>query len=254
MSLFLSIRSELLKAKRTATLYLCILAAAFIPAIFFLEFCVGTLEPDTLKNPWGAFFLGGAQGLSFFILPAYVILSCTLLPQIEYRYNTWKQAMVAPQPKAQLFLSKFLVMHLFILLLLVLFTGLMLITAGLAQLLRPEVLLFSSASDWPKYINTIGYAYVTILGISAVQFWLSMRLKNFIAPIGIGFALWLTTGILMFEMKWQHADKLPFSYPILHVYPATELSTTILGWSSFGYAILFVVLGFMDFRKKIVKA
>lgn len=254
MNFFVSIRSELLKAKRTSTLYLCLIAAAFLPVTFLLETSFDALEPETIKNPWNAFFMDGLRGFCFIILPAYVILSCTLLLQIEYRYHTWKQVLVSPQPKAQLFLSKFLVIHFFILLLLVVFTLLMLISAGIVQLVHPDLLVLTGKADWSLYFTTIAYAYVTILGISAIQYWLSMRFKNFIAPIGIGLALWLVGGMLLFEMKWEHADKFPFSYPILHLFPVLKSGTTFWAWGSFGYLALFMVLGFMDFKRKEVKA
>jgi hypothetical protein len=62
-----------------------------------------------------------------------------------------------------------------------------------------------------------GTTYLAIPGISAFQLWLGTQFRNFIAPIGIGFALWL------------------------------------LALCSLGYAALFAVLGYLDFKRKVIK-
>ena len=254
MNLLISLRSELLKTKRTASIYLCLIAAGIIPVTFFLEHSMGNLSPETLQNPWPAFFMQGIWVICFGILPMYVILAATLLPQLEYRNNTWKQVLVSPQSKAILFISKFIVIHLYILMLLSTFIILMLSAGGLGQLIRPDVVLFSDKSNWSKFFNTAINTYIAILGISAFQFWLGIRFKNFVAPIGIGFALWMLTLLLLFDFKWEHADKIPYSYPILNVFPVIKTNTTFVHWSSFGYALIFLVLGFLNFKKRTIKA
>jgi lantibiotic transport system permease protein len=254
MNLLISLRSELLKTKRTVSLYLCGIAAALIPTIFLLDFSFETLEPETLKDPWNAFFIGGLSGFSFIILPMYVILTCTLLPQLEYRNNTWKQVLVSPQPKFYFFISKFLTIHFFILLLLLFFTLLMLSTAGVAQLIRPDVVLYSDKSNWNKFFNKMGNVYLSILALSAIQFWMGTKFKNFIVPVGVGFALWMLGTILLFEFKWVHADMFPYTFPTLNVFPANKISNSMIGWYSFGYMVLFVGLGYWDFSRKRIKA
>jgi lantibiotic transport system permease protein len=254
MNLLVSLRSELLKTRRTASLYLCALTAGALPFIFLLDMCFGTLERDTLQYPWKAFFMHGLMGLCFVILPLYTIMVSTLLQQIEYRNGTWKQVLAAPQPKGRLYMAKFLVLQFYILLMLCSFILLMLASAGVAQLLRPDVVLFSQRSDWRQFFTTAGTTYTAILGISAFQLWLSMRFRNFIAPIGIGLALWLLAFMLLFEIKWVHADLFPYAYPALNIYPMATSSAAFLPLWSLGYAALFVGLGFLDFRRKIVKA
>ena len=56
---------------------------------------------------------GMTGALSF---PLFIILVCTLLPQIEYKNNTWKQVLTSPQTKWNIFLAKFINLQLFILL------------------------------------------------------------------------------------------------------------------------------------------
>lgn len=254
MNLLVSFRSELLKTNRTASIYLCLVAAAIIPSLFLLEFSLGTLEPETLRDPWNAFFVGGLHGMGLIILPMYIMLTCTLLPQLEFRNNTWKQVLVSPQPKGHLFIAKFLTVHFYIFLLLLLFTGLMLAAAGAAQWMRPDVLLYSTKSNWARFSFTLFRLYGAIMGLCAFQFWLGLRFKHFMVPIAVGFALWMLTALLLFQYKWEHADMIPFAYPFLNSFPVSKSSPALLYCCSLGYAALFIILGFVDFKKKRVTA
>src|SRR5689334_16845151 len=118
MSFIISVQSEVLKTKRTASFWLSILAAAFVPIIFF---CIFTFNPDDggLKgfevDPWKKMFLLGWEFFCAFTLPMYIILISTLIPQIEIRNNTWKQVFASPQSMGNIFFSKFASIHLMIL-------------------------------------------------------------------------------------------------------------------------------------------
>ncbi len=87
MSLLISLRSELIKIKRTASLKLCFITAALIPAILFLESL--ELSSDGRKGlPWSQHVLGGSEQINLAILPLFIILISTLLLQTEYRDKT----------------------------------------------------------------------------------------------------------------------------------------------------------------------
>jgi hypothetical protein len=253
MNFIISLRSELLKTKRTTTFYLCLLTAGFIPILFLLEHSLGSLEPETLKNPWHAFFNTALEAFGLVILPFYVILTSTLLPQLEYRNNAWKQVLVSPETKTSLFLSKFLIFQFFILLAVLLFAALMITSAGLAQLTKPEVVFFSQNSNWSYFFTTLLDIYISVVAISAFQFWMGMRFKNFITPIGIGFAGYILAALLLFEVKWELADTFPFTYPFLNIFKDLGTNTAFWKGSALGYTVLFLLLGYIDFIRKVHK-
>lgn len=62
MSFIISTQAELLKTKRTASFWLSVIGAAFIPTIFFISFFT---DPDVGKKfvaqPWKKFFFLGWQ-------------------------------------------------------------------------------------------------------------------------------------------------------------------------------------------------
>ena len=115
MSLLISLQSELIKIKRTSTLKLCLIAASIIPLlIFFDSIEVGPKTP--INRPWIDYFISGHDELNVVFFPLYIVLITTLLLQTEYRDRTWKQVLTSPQKLINIFLAKFITLHILILL------------------------------------------------------------------------------------------------------------------------------------------
>jgi hypothetical protein len=183
----------------------------------------------------------------------FVILINALLPQLEFRNNTWKQVYTAPQPLVQVFLSKLLLTHLLTILCLLSFNLLMMGSLMIVGLQNPQLDLYNHTLNWMEVLLSNCRLYVTILGISAIQFWLGMRLRNFIAPIGIGFGLWFAAGILGFELHWKHLDKYPYAFSMMQVSKKFADVMPQVQWLSLGYAILFWLIAFLDMKLRKAK-
>lgn len=252
MSFAISLQSELLKTKRTASFWMSILGAAVIPLIFFLKL---TLDPADSGDafgvqPWKKFFGFAWQFLSAFLLPMYIILICALIPQIEFKNNAWKQVFASPQTTGQIFFSKFLTVHLMIFLCYSLFNVLMILSGIGASFIHSVYKFSSSPIDWSQLMQLNVKTYISILGISAIQFWLSIRFKSFIGPVGIGLAL-LVGGIIANGAQWVHAGKIPYAHPILTLMSMKEGSKLTIAtheWWALGYFVFFTLLGFLDLR------
>src|SRR6476661_10256486 len=109
MKLLTALHAEMLKTKRTASFYFTILGAAPVPLIFLLNVLTGGGDVEAVhKGSLNAVFELGMERNGLVFLPLYVILLCTLLPQIEYRNNTWKQVFASSQTKEAVFLARFL--------------------------------------------------------------------------------------------------------------------------------------------------
>lgn len=196
MNLTIALRSEFLKIRRTSSFYLCLLVAAIVPGLYLFSLLSDVDALQAFQNdPWNLYLREGWKAMSYLILPMFVILVNALLPQLEFRNNTWKQLYTTPQPLVQVFLSKLLLTHLLTILCLLAFNLLMMGSLMLAGLHHPELDLYGHTIDWTQVLASNCRLYITILGISAIQFWLGMRLRNFIIPIGIGFALWFAAGL-----------------------------------------------------------
>ena len=250
MSFILSTQSELLKTKRSASVWLTVLGALFIPGIFLLMYLSrpDIFAPQLTFAPWRQHFLRGWQSVSAFLFPMFVILICTLIPQIEYKNNTWKQVFASPQSIGNIFFSKMVTIHLMILFCFLLFNIFMIGSALVTNLINPHYSFLKSKIDIGFLLKLNLKTYISVLGISAIQYWLSLRLKNFIAPIGIGLALLITALILL---QWKHIYKIPYAHPMLtllsykgHNRPFIENHEL----NSIGYFIAFTVIGFLDMK------
>ena len=201
MNLFISLRSELLKTRK-ASLYLTLIGAAAGPVMYLLNVLIDENEIDaSQKDPLNALFsiLSEMNGTALF--PLFIILICTLLPQIEYRNNTWKQIFASPQTKANVFLAKFMNIQLLMLVFLITSHLFMFLAIAGISFIKPSLNVFEHPLDGNMVLVNATNAYVLALAVCSIQFWMGLRYRNFIVPIGVGFALWLTGTIMAVQYK-----------------------------------------------------
>ena len=253
MSLLLSVRAEILKTKRSASFWLTLIGAAFIPTILLLVYIFNSREllEELRGNPWNSHFGFGWHALSSFLYPMYVILICTLIPQIEYKNNAWKQVFASPQSEGNIFFSKFISIHMMILFLYVMFNLFMILAGVTANLINSRYTFLDNPIDWEALLRLNFKTYISVLGISAIQYWLSWRFKNFIAPVGIGLAL-LIGAIISLGINWPHVYKIPFAHPALTLkYMSMPGDRPLLEnheLNSLGYFVFFLLLGMADVK------
>jgi lantibiotic transport system permease protein len=244
MNLTTAFTTELLKSKRTACWYLSILAAMAIPLVFVIDVSIDGVSPDNRANPLAALYIEGFKGLNVMILPLFVILVNTLLPQVEYRSNTWKQLLSSPQPLSQLYLSKFLMINLLVLLFLTSFISSTGLGSFLIDHIDPSLHLFSYSLDWKIIAGYTAKSYLSVLPIIVVQFILGLRFRNFIAPIAIGLALWATGILFVFNSHSSLANCFPYSYTIMIMFPVFEKSLGWIEWMSVIYSVVTLIAGY----------
>jgi hypothetical protein len=249
MSLLITLQSEILKTKRTAAFYFTLVGAAIVPCTFLANVGMDGME-DIKKDHFNGVFKLSAEmnGLVFF--PLFVVLICTLLPQIEYKNNTWKQLVTSPQSKANIFLAKFLNIHLLMLLFMVATHVFLFIAAVIVHFMLPDINLLQQPLNVQKILVNGANTYVTVLALSTIQFWLGLRFKNFIVPTGVGLGLWLIGTIMVFEYHWTLANYFPYSMHIFAVFPKMKTQLNQVEWTSACYAAVFLVIGFFDFKRR----
>lgn len=253
MSLFISLRTELIKTRRSAAMWLAITGAVLIPVIYFLFY---TIKPAKAVEqlgsaPWEYHFLQGWQAFAGFLLPMFIILICSLVPQIEYKNNTWKQVYASPQSLGDIYFSKYIAIIIMVLLLFVTFNVLMIILAYVPNMFHAQLPFFKSAIPVFKLLMLSVHTFVSLLAIIALQYWLSLRFRNFITPIGIGLGLLVAT---MVAMGWRHIDKLPYAYPFLTLnkYVQAKSETTFFRHELYSvlYFVFFTFTGFWDLKTR----
>jgi hypothetical protein len=252
MNLLISLRSEIFKTKRTAAFYFTLVGAAVVPLMFLLNISTDGLpdEDKSTRDPLNAIFKLSTEMTGLVILPLFVVLICTLLPQIEYKNNTWKQVLTTPQTKANVYMAKFLNIHLLILLFLVanhLFMWLVIIAT---HFIIPDLNLLNRPLNGYTVWTNISNSYLTVLAICAIQFWIGLRIKNFIVPIAIGLALWITGTVMVLEYHSRLSNYFPYSFHVFNFSPQHKPAINQVVWTSAGYAVFALLIGFFDFRSR----
>ena len=250
MSLLVSLRSEMLKTKRTASFYLTIAAAAFGPLMSMLDIIFDGIEPGDRDFLFNKFLTTKFQMTGFVMLPFFLILICTLLPQIEYRNNAWKQVLASPQTKSNVFLAKFINAQLLIVTFILITQVLMFVNVVIIHFREPSMNVLNQPVNGYQVLMTMVSGYLSILAISAVQFWLGLRFRNFIIPIAIGFACWLIGSMLVLQTTSDFAGYFPYSFHVYGKHPEYSPEANVVGLTSLVYAVVFLVIGFLDFRKR----
>ncbi|MGN6402077.1 MAG: ABC transporter permease [Flavisolibacter sp.] len=250
MKLLTALRSEILKTKRAASFYFTLVIAAFIPAILLLNLLTGGADLKAVaQDPLNRIFELCAERTGIAFLPLFVILVCTLLPQIEYRNNTWKQVFASPQTKGSVFLAKFLNINRLILFFLIANLAFMLVMVVVAHFSNPALHLLHQPFDaYALLLRTVN-TYMMMLALCSLQFWLGLRYRNFIIPIAVGLVLWITGMVLIFEES-NAVHFFPYSFQVFPLVSKLQPKMAQVAWTSAGYAALFLLLGFLDFRKR----
>lgn len=240
----------MLKTKRTALLYLTLLAAVFGPFIVLLELLTDGMDPNHRADAFNNIMNESFMITAFIGFPLFLILVCTLLTQIEYKNNTWKQLLTSPQAKGTIFLAKYLNIHLFIWLFLAANFLLTFLTVVILHFREPSLHVLQQPLNVNDIFVSRGTSYVGLLALCAMQFWLSLRFRNFIAPLAIGIALWFTGTILVIQVQSGFIKYFPYSY---HVYGSSgkyQPQFNDIHWISAVYAVVFLLLGFLDFKRR----
>jgi hypothetical protein len=204
-------RTELWKCRKTAAYWITIIGAAFIPLFLMVGYITFPKDfmSDLGKNHWSSHIRMNWQAAAALFFPFYAIMVTSLVVQIEYRNNTWKQVYASPRTYADIFFSKFCIIHLLILSCFILFNVFILGGAVIANTFRPQFQFFDTALPWRSLFSFTAKQYIAILGMTAIQYWLTLRLKNYIAPLGIGLAL-VIIGILI--LSWSKVIYYPYAY------------------------------------------
>ena len=207
-----SFQSEVLKSKRTVAIWMVVAGAFFTPAIITLARLIQykTL-PALYASPdfWKAHWIATWESMALFLLPIGVILVTSLLTQLEYRNNTWKQLHTLPLTFTTIFLSKLAFIIITVIVYLTLFNIGIYLSAIIPYLLVANV-------PYPRlnlspyfFLEQNLYYFMDCLPIVALQFLLCLRYKNFLVPMGVGFLLWIGSPACL---VWSYGYLVPYTY------------------------------------------
>lgn len=251
VALINSFRSEWLKTKRSLAFWMVIVGGFFTPAIVIVARLIRyTRLPEiySAENFWDLHWKNSWESMAVFLLPLGAILSTSLIAQIEYKNNTWKQMHTLPLSYSTVFFSKLAVILVLMLLFFVLFNVGIFLSAVVPYLL-------ASGTPWPSqpvpvgnFLIENGLFFIDTLPIVALQYLIALRFKNFLVPVGLGFVLWV--GALA-SLPWDYGYLIPYTYPMYNylkagvetkaVLPAANIHFLALSYFAVTTAISYVL-------------
>jgi len=242
MSRFLSsIQSEWLKTKNSAASWLCVIGGFLIPLLYCINFFrTGKSINKEFNTPiWQIYLRELWMNMSFFLLPIGVMLAASLIAQVEFRNNSWKQLNVTPQKYSTIYGAK-----LFVLLLMVLKFFLFFNIGVVLSAVIPCLVLDHRFPDqpipWMHFLKINSYYLLSCMPIVTLQYIISFRLKNFIAPLGIGLAGVIIT---LIAFKWKYVYFSPYVYSMLYARQGSAVADTVIFYSVI-YSLLFAIAGY----------
>lgn len=208
------ISAEIYKYKKTFTLWLLLLAPAFIPFInFMILWRKGdkVIQPGT--NPWDT-LLGFSIDPANFLFPFFVMMVALLVNNIEYSSNTWKLIYTQPLSRMALYISKMKVFIAMIFISLMLFATFTILVGLSMRVVNPD-LGFNQAYNYGHIYAIMFKIFLATLGMASLQFFISQKWKNLIIPLGVGIAGLISFMILV--QGWKYAPYHPYGYAILSI-------------------------------------
>ena len=219
-TLIASIRSEWLKQKRSLTIWLVLGGGLLIPGLIL---AIRILRPAGLPELyraagfWERLSTQMWESMSVFIMPLVIILCASLIAQLEYRNNTWKQVHATPQPLAAIFVSKLVVILSMVALLFVCFNAGIYLSGMGPAILFSAVDAPASPIPYALFFKQNAVFFIDSLPIVGLQYLLALRFRNFMVPMGVGMAIWILS---IGALPWEYNYILPYSHAVID-YTAT---------------------------------
>lgn len=204
--------SEWLKLRRSLVVWLVSLGALFVPSILLLARLTHARSlPAAYRAEgfWELLWKQTWEAVTLILLPMMVILIVSLVVQVEFRNNTWKQVHASPVPLALLFFAKLQVIVSVVVGFFVLLNTGAYLAAVLPALLLPGVAYPAEPLPWALFGARNLHYFLGCLPIVALQYGLSLQAKNFLIPLGVGGGLWLAA---IGGTSWRFIYLVPYNY------------------------------------------
>ena len=247
-------QGEWIKQRRSLASWMIVAGSLFTPAVVTVA---RLLNPGALGKTyasdafWTSHWKSSWESMAIFFLPMGAILAASLVAQIEFRNNAWKQVHALPLGIATIFFSKLAV----VLVLMVEFFALFnagIYLSGVVPGLLLGVNVASAPLPYARFLRADLLYFVDCLPIVGAQYMISLRAANFLVPVGAGFLAWVAA---LAALPWKLGYVVPYSYTILHYLSGdargkAAVPPVNIHWLALAYFVAFTLLGFVLFATR----
>ncbi len=245
-------QAEWIKRKRSLSSWLVIIGAFFTPVIllFIKLIYYGKLKAGNL-NPkfWEIHWKNSWESMAIFLLPIGIILSASLITQLEYKNNTWKQWHTTPQHFTTVFFAKLTVIIVMMVQFFILFNIGIYLSAVIPGLFVKGVSYPPAPIPYAGFLKQNMVFFITCLPIISLQYLAGLHFKNFLVSVGCGIALWILS---IASLTWKFSFTIPYTYTSLYFLKNDgrfKQTVSIESWA-FLYFIAFTVAGYILYVTK----
>jgi len=244
--------AEWIKKRRSFAAWLVFAGGFFVPLIsilIFLFYPKQLLAIHASGHFWKLLFLKSWQMMAIMLLPMGIVLAVSLITQLEFKNNSWKQLHCTPVPLMSIYFSKLAVLVVMLLQLFLLFNLGIYISAVIPALLNSHIPFPAYAIDPGYLLKENANYFILCLPMVALQFMISLQFKNFLVPVGAG--LMLTIGGLI-ALSWKYIYMIPSSYTAIYFLQTKDNTTpahNLQAWS-LGWFLIFILLGYWLYISK----
>lgn len=244
-----SLQSEWIKTKNSAIIWLTITGALFVPLIILFARLLrhtSTVMMNSTIGIWLNLFNQNWQFMATFLLPMGVILAASLITQIEFRNNTWKQLYTTPQKLSTIFFAKYLIVLFVLLQFFLLFNIGIYLCGAVPSLIYKDVLYPNENFPFKEFFAGNCSYFIYALPIISLQYLLSLHIKNFVIPIGIGLVLVVAS---LIGINFQYGYIIPYIYGAMKFLVAdNRISPNInINYWALGYFLFFTAANYLIF-------
>ncbi len=250
-----SFQSEWLKKKRSLASWIVITGAFFTPVIIIIARLV---QHDKLSliyasdDFWKSLWKSSWESMAIFLLPLGVILFTSLITQIEYKNNTWKQLHTLPLNLTTIFVSKLAVILIMVLQFFIFFNIGIYLSAVVPYLLISGVSYPKPPIPHTFFLKEDALFFIDCLPIISLQYLLSLKYKNFLVSVGIGFILWVGA---IASLSWKFGYIIPYTYCMFnYLMDSTGGKVAVpvinIHYLAIGYFIVFTIVSYILYITK----
>ena len=244
--------AEWLKKKRSLAYWLVITGGFFTPVIIIVVRVIRHTNLRKLNlDPlfWQKHWILSWESMAIFLLPMGIILSASLIAQLEYKNNTWKQWHTTPQKYVTMFFAKLCVILVMMAQFFVLFNIGIYLSGVIPGLFFNDVPYPPSKIPVIAFLKSNLYFFITCLPMIGIQHLVSLQFKNFLVSVGGGILLWITA---IGSLRWEYGHVIPYSHGLLFYMKTAgryKTETNLLMWS-LSYFLIAVIISFCFYLTK----
>jgi hypothetical protein len=250
-----SFQSEWLKKKRSLASWIVIIGGFFTPLIIIIARLVHyTQLPKLYSNPgfWNQLWMNSWESMAIFLLPIGVIMATSLITQLEYKNNTWKQLHTLPLNFSTIFFTKLSVIILMMVQFFLLFNIGIFLSALVPYLFISGVPYPQAPIPFAAFARENAYFFIDCLPVVAIQYMISLRYKNFLVPVGVGFLCWI---LAIAVLSWKYGYWLPYTYTMFNYLRGQSGGRAIhpplnIHWLAIGYFVMFTTISYILYITK----